>query len=179
MSDNRSTLIRTCLEDLVRVANLSLAKLGESFEATLGVSLVELDTLSGLQNAPDRKLTMGAIGQRLTISTTSVTRVVDGLEARGCVSRLLSKSDRRVVYAVLADEGASLLERASPIAGPILEDSFGRFFTSAELESMRALLRRVLDNPRDSPSAATADEDVAPTVGGLTRARRPVRQPGA
>ena len=93
---------------------------------------------------------MREIGRRLIISTTSVTRVVDGLEAKGYVSRVLSSGDRRVVHAVLADDGADLLERARPIAAPILEECFGRFFTTDEMTGMRAMLRRVVEDPPGS-----------------------------
>jgi DNA-binding MarR family transcriptional regulator len=162
MEADRRTLIRGCLTDLLRVGNVTLAEIGRRFEAALGVSLAELDALAELAHAPDRRLSMREIGQRLTISTTSVTRVVDGLEAKGYVSRVLSSGDRRVVYAVLADDGADLLERARPIAEPILEECFGRFFTTAEITDMHSMLRRVIADPTDS-AAATSQSQV--TVG--------------
>ena len=83
MSEARTTVIRGLLSDLLRVGNLTLPRIGERFAAELGASLVELDLLAELARAPDRRLRMSEISQRLTISTTSVTRVVDGLEARG------------------------------------------------------------------------------------------------
>ncbi|MGZ3584967.1 MAG: MarR family winged helix-turn-helix transcriptional regulator [Ktedonobacterales bacterium] len=138
-------MIRGLLSDLLRVGNLTLPRIGERFAAELGASLVELDLLAELAHAPDRRLRMSEISHRLTISTTSVTRVVDGLEARGYAKRVLSQGDRRVVYAELTDQGAELLERAHPVSGPALEECLGRFFTTAEMVEMRALLRKVLD----------------------------------
>lgn len=138
-------MIRGLLSDLLRVENLTLPRLGERFAAELGASLVELDLLAELVRAPDRRLRMSEISQRLTISTTSVTRVVDGLEARGWARRVLSQGDRRVVYAELTDQGAELLKQAHPVSGPALEECFGRFFTTAEMVQMRTLLRKVLD----------------------------------
>jgi DNA-binding MarR family transcriptional regulator len=144
MSEARTTVIRGLLSDLLRVGNLTLPRIGERFAAELGASLVELDLLAELARAPDRRLRMSEISQRLTISTTSVTRVVDGLEARGYAKRVLSQGDRRVVYAELTDQGAELLERAHPVSGPALEECLGRFFTTAEMVEMRALLGKVL-----------------------------------
>ncbi len=146
MNEDRTTVIRELLADLLRVSNLTLPRIGASFAAELGASLVELDLLAELAHAPDQKLRMSEISERLTISTTSVTRVVDGLEARGYAERALSDEDRRVVYASLTEQGTDLLARAHPVSGPALEEGFGRYFTTAEMVTMRSLLRRVLDD---------------------------------
>jgi DNA-binding MarR family transcriptional regulator len=144
------------LSDLLRAGNLTLPRIGERFAVELGASLVELDLLAELAHAPDRRLRMSEISQRLTISTTSVTRVVDGLEARGYAKRTLSQGDRRVIYAELTDKGAKLLKRAHPVSGPALEECFGRFFTTDEMVEMRTLLRKVLDEDCDE-SAESAE----------------------
>jgi DNA-binding MarR family transcriptional regulator len=130
------------------VGNLALPRLGERLAAELGASLVELDLLAELAHAPDRRLRMSEISRHLTISTTSVTRVVDALQARGHATRTLSEGDRRVVYAELTDQGAELLNRAHPVSGPALEECFGRFFTTVEMVEMHTMLRRVLDDDR-------------------------------
>jgi DNA-binding MarR family transcriptional regulator len=157
MSEDRTTVIRGLLSDLLRVGNLTLPRIGERFATELGASLVELDLLAELARAPDQKLRMTEISQRLTISTTSVTRVVDGLEARGYAKRTLSPGDRRVVYAELTDEGAKLLARAHPVSGPALEECFGRYFKTAEMVEMRTLLRKVL-NEACGDSAESAED---------------------
>ena len=155
MSEARTTVIRGLLSDLLRVGNLTLPRIGERFAAELGASLVELDLLAELARAPDRRLRMSEISQRLTISTTSVTRVVDGLEARGYAKRALSPEDRRVVYAELTDQGAELLERGHPVSGPALEECLGRFFTTAEMVEMRALLGKVLHEAHSDSAEPT------------------------
>ena len=156
MNEDRTTVIRGLLSDLLQVGNLTLPRIGERFASELGASLVELDLLAELAHAPDRRLRMSEISQRLTISTTSVTRVVDGLEARGYAKRVLSPGDRRVVYAELTDQGAELLERAHPVSGPALEECLGRYFTTAEMVEMRALLGKVV-NEAYSDSAEPAE----------------------
>ncbi len=145
MNEDRTTVIRGLLSDLLRVGNLTLPRLGERLAGELGASLVELDLLAELAHAPEHRLRMSEISQRLTISGTSVTRVVDGLQAHGYVTRALSPGDRRVVYAELTDQGAELLERAHPVSGPALEECLGRFFTTVEMVQMRTMLRKVLD----------------------------------
>jgi len=150
MKEDRANVTRALLADLVRVVNRTLPRVGARFESELGASLVELDLLAELGRAPEHALRMSEISQRLTISTTSVTRLVDGLEKRGYTRRVLSAGDRRVVYAVLTDKGAELLTQAHPVAGPALEESFGRYFTTDEMQELRTLLRRVVNNTCDT-----------------------------
>jgi DNA-binding MarR family transcriptional regulator len=159
MNEDRPTVIRGLLSDLLRVGNLTLPRIGDRFATELGASLVELDLLAELAHAPDHRLRMSEISQRLTISTTSVTRVVDGLQARGYAKRALSQGDRRVVYAELTNQGAELLERADPVSGPALEECFGRYFTTAEMVEMRTLLQKALDGDcGDSAETAGSGE---------------------
>ena len=158
MEEDREALTRALLADMLRVVNLTLPRIGARFESELGASLVELDLLAELARASDRRLRMCEISQRLTTSTTSVTRLVDGLERRGYATRVLSAGDRRVVYAVLTEKGAELLMRAHPVAGPALEEYFGCYFTTGEMERMRVLLARVIKEANDR-SDAGADSD--------------------
>ena len=145
MASDRATVIQALLADMLRVGNLVLPRIGERFATELGASLVELNLLAELKHSPEGKLRMSEISDKLTISTTSVTRIVDGLERRGYAKRVLSRGDRRVVYAALTEEGAELLTRAHPVSGPTLEENFGRHFATSEMAEMRTLLSRVLD----------------------------------
>ena len=160
-TSDRATLIQGLLADLLRVGNLVLPRIGERFTAELGASLVELNLLAELKHAPDARLRMSEISDLLTISTTSVTRIVDALEQRGLAERVLSRGDRRVVHAALTDEGAALLARARPIAGPVLEQYFGHHFAAAEMTGMRVLLGRVLADAGGAP-ATTRPREEAP-----------------
>ena len=73
--------------------------------------------------------------------------------------RILSQGDRRVVYAVLTQEGAELLARADPVSGPTLEDYFGRHFKTSEIPETRTLLDRVLDEVGGDLAESAKDGD--------------------
>ncbi len=59
-------------------------------------------------------LTQGQIGERILLTSGSITAVVDKLEERGLVERRPCAEDRRVVYADLTDEGRELIARVFP-----------------------------------------------------------------
>jgi DNA-binding MarR family transcriptional regulator len=56
-------------------------------------------------HALDGAATMTALARKLGISTAAVTGVADSLEAAGLIARYLSRTDRRLVYVHLTDQG--------------------------------------------------------------------------
>lgn len=57
-------------------------------------------------------MTIGALARRDHISSATVSRIIDALEARNLVRRARDKRDRRIVYAVATREGRGLLEES-------------------------------------------------------------------
>jgi DNA-binding MarR family transcriptional regulator len=60
-------------------------------------------------------LPLGKIGERLQVHRTSVTGLVDRLEAQGLARRLAHESDRRKTLAEITDAGRETAERATAI----------------------------------------------------------------
>src|ERR1044072_9359696 len=58
-------------------------------------------------------LPLGKMGERLMIHPTSVTNIVDRLEAQGLVKRRPHATDRRTTLAEITDEGRELVEEAT------------------------------------------------------------------
>lgn len=56
-------------------------------------------------------LAIGEIGERILLTSGSMTYVVDKLEKRGLLERRACAEDRRVTRAVLTPEGRTLIER--------------------------------------------------------------------
>jgi DNA-binding MarR family transcriptional regulator len=58
-------------------------------------------------------LPLGKMGERLQVHPTSVTSIVDRLEAQGLVHRVKHPTDGRAVLAEITEEGRALVERAT------------------------------------------------------------------
>jgi len=54
------------------------------------------------------------IGDKILITTGTITYVVDKLEQKGLLFRQVCEKDRRKMYAVLTETGASFIERIFP-----------------------------------------------------------------
>ncbi len=93
-------------------------ELTEQFDLTEG----DYGVLVVLSEAPDRRLRMCDLARRLHLTPGGLTRRLDGLVARGFVTREPSTEDRRVVLAVLTrrrhgharEGGARARRRRSP-----------------------------------------------------------------
>lgn len=79
-----------------------------------GLSFGEYDVLLRLARGfPERSLGMTELAQRVMISPSGLTRVVDGLEAKGLVERRRDAGDARVVLACLTEQGRRRLRKAA------------------------------------------------------------------
>lgn len=61
----------------------------------------------------DRTLTMGQLSKRLLLHPTTVSLVIDKLQARDLVTRSPHPTDRRTIHATLTDEGVATLTTIS------------------------------------------------------------------
>src|SRR2546429_9292575 len=77
--------------------------------------LAEFDVLIQLGMAPDRRLRMTELSDRVRLSHSGVTRLVDRLTQDGLVKRARCDSDRRGPLATLPEAGRAGLRRPEPI----------------------------------------------------------------
>ena len=71
------------------------------------------ETLAKLAAAPNRMLPMSEIATAVGVSSGALTRLIDRLVKEGLVYREYSTTDRRVVFAVLTDEGVAAERRST------------------------------------------------------------------
>lgn len=80
--------------------------------ANYGLNPTEFSVLELLYHKGDQPIQM--IGKKILISSGSITYVIDKLERKNYVRRQGCPEDRRVIYAVLTDEGKALMDEAFP-----------------------------------------------------------------
>jgi DNA-binding MarR family transcriptional regulator len=90
-----------------------LRRLDEELQAEHGLSLAEYDALLQLANAPGRRLRMSVLAERVLLSRSGITRLVDRLEASGMVGRTACVTDARGAEAELTPAGLDRLREAS------------------------------------------------------------------
>src|SRR4051812_21534257 len=78
------------------VAHARLTRqLDDELQATHGLSLAEYDALPQTATAPNRRVRMNVLAERVILSRSGITRLVDRLEAQGSVERIACETDAR------------------------------------------------------------------------------------
>jgi DNA-binding MarR family transcriptional regulator len=75
--------------------------------------LASYDVLVQLVESPDQRLRMTELAQRVLLSRSGLTRLVDRLESEGLVRREACTSDARGLFAVLTPDGRDRLRAAT------------------------------------------------------------------
>ena len=94
----------------------ALASAMETFLAPWGLNPARLTLLRVLYEALPHPLTAGQIRQRLNVTSTNVSKLVRGLEARGLVHRTEGQEDHRLVEVQLTERGIAEFETVMPLA---------------------------------------------------------------
>ena len=115
-----------------------------------GLTINDYEVLLLLSHAEDGKLRRVDLADRVRLTASGVTRLLDGLERCGLVAKAACNRDARVTYAVLTDVGREKLEAASESHLGAVRALFAEHFTHEELATLGELLARL-------PGAADAD----------------------
>ncbi|WP_018658200.1 MarR family winged helix-turn-helix transcriptional regulator [Actinomadura flavalba] len=78
------------------------------------LALAAYDVLAHLGDAPGGRLRMNDLADRVLLSRSGLTRLVDRLQSEGLVCRESCASDARGLFAVLTPAGRSRLAEATP-----------------------------------------------------------------
>ncbi|WP_198679393.1 MarR family winged helix-turn-helix transcriptional regulator [Thermomonospora amylolytica] len=101
---------RTLLRAQVTISRRLQADLLAAHDLALG----SYEVLMHLGEAPGGRLRMNDLADRVLLSRSGLTRLVDRLQAEGLVARQSCDSDARGLYAVLTPAGRMRLAEATP-----------------------------------------------------------------
>jgi DNA-binding MarR family transcriptional regulator len=128
---------------LLRAYTHATRQLNAQLTADHGLTISDYEVLLRLSRAPDRRMRRVDLAEQVLLTASGITRLLDGLERSGYVARGTCDSDRRVVYAVLTDEGVEKLRDASASHVAQIEEYFTSRYDDQELSELNVLLARV------------------------------------
>ncbi len=97
---------------IMRAQQILLARLNE-LVAPLGLTFPRYEALMLLSFTRNGALPLGKVGERLQVHRTSVTNIIDKLEADGLVRRVPHAADRRATLAEITDAGRAAAAAAT------------------------------------------------------------------
>jgi DNA-binding MarR family transcriptional regulator len=120
-----------------------MRELERELVAATGMPLGWYDVLLQLAEAPERRLRMAELADRVLLSRSGLTRLIDRLQAEGLVRREPSPDDARGTYTVLTRQGMQRLRTAAPVHLAGISRHWLAYFTDDELRLLADLLGRV------------------------------------
>ena len=130
-----------------------IRELNAELTAAHGLTLNDYEVLLWLARAPDRRLRRVDLSERVLLTASGITRLLEGLERQGLVRKAACASDGRVVYAELTDEGYEKLRTASRTHLDGIDRLYEGRFDAEELETLAELLGR-LTGDAESPACS-------------------------
>jgi DNA-binding MarR family transcriptional regulator len=96
------------------VSRLMMDQMNRQLSEDSDMSLPEYEILVALSEAPDRRLRMSELADRVVSSRSRITHTVGRMEERDLVRREACLDDGRGVLCALTDAGFAVLEAAAP-----------------------------------------------------------------
>jgi DNA-binding MarR family transcriptional regulator len=137
---------------LLRGHAATTRELNARLVADHGLTINDFEALLHLARAEEGRMRRVDLAERLILTASGVTRLLDGLEQSGLVDRASCASDRRVTYAVLTEAGREKLAEAQRTHVADIRAFFETRFSEEEIDQLATLLARL-------PEAADAAEE--------------------
>nr|AUN36795.1 transcriptional regulator, MarR family [uncultured bacterium] len=127
----------------------------ERIVETAGLSFAQYNALRIIRGTGSRGIPTLAIRERMVDEGTTITRLLDKLEAGGLISRERSFPDRRQVICTVTEEGKRLLDRLDPKVDALDEEAMG-FLVPARVRELIRILEEVREQnaERGAPRSA-------------------------
>lgn len=127
------------VRELVR-AYQTFASYSENHVRQLQLTPAQFDVVATLGNTPG--MTMGQLSEKTLVTKGTLTGVVDRLEAKTLVRRMIPEDNRRSIIVSLTPAGEALFKQVFPAHLAYLQERFDRLEPS-ELELLQVLLQRL------------------------------------
>jgi MarR family 2-MHQ and catechol resistance regulon transcriptional repressor len=127
-------------------------QLSARYMAEYGLSKSSLNILMLLRDRRADGMQLHELGELLLVSRANITGLVDHLEEKGYVKRVVDAADRRARYARITKKAATLLDEFIPVhyrnLNVLLQE-----LTGAEKEMLQGLLKKMRASLREHSPA--------------------------
>jgi DNA-binding MarR family transcriptional regulator len=120
-----------------------------------GLTLNDYEVLLHLSHAEEQSLRRVDLAERVLLTASGITRLLEGLEASGYVCKRNCASDARVTYAKLTDAGVLKLRQAAKTHLRGIDELFLGRYSGSELATLAELLARLPVTGADGKSACS------------------------
>jgi len=133
-------------EQFLRAHSAITRRLDADLVAEHGISLSDYDVLLQLARAPDGQLRPTELSERVLLTRSGITRLLNRLEKQALVDRHPCPQDGRVTYAAITPAGEAKLREARPTHLQGIRQRFSDRVDRQEADQLASVFAR-LANP--------------------------------
>ncbi|MFM2315357.1 MAG: hypothetical protein RLZZ04_4635 [Cyanobacteriota bacterium] len=122
-----------------------LDRIGEKFSQAGLPSMDWYDVLLTLKESPDNRLRLSELAQKVLLSRSNLTHLVDRLEKAELLYRKRCPQDRRGTYAVLTETGLEMQQKMWSVYADGIAEYFSCHLDDEEIEVMQRVFKRILE----------------------------------
>ena len=137
---------------LLRAHATSIRRFNAELVSEHGLTLNDYEVLLHLSHAEGGRLRRVDLAERVLLTPSGITRLLEGLERCGYVERASCASDARVTYAQLTDDGEAKLREAAETHVAGIRGFFRDRFSREEVQALGGLLERLPLDPAEDVS---------------------------
>ena len=132
---------------MIRVQAWINQRLAQDMLREDGVRITWYDVLIQLLHCedPERGMRMQDLVDRVIISNSGMTRLIDRLVEKELVKRIIYEDDRREVYVILTETGTHLIQKLMVNHQSRIRHYFLQYFTEEELRNLGGYFQRVYE----------------------------------
>jgi DNA-binding MarR family transcriptional regulator len=121
-----------------------LNQIDAELQAAGQIPLNWYDVLIELYEAPQQRLRMAELAEKVVLSRSGLTRLVDRLEKAGYLQREIDSDDRRGFFAVIKNEGITAMRGAWPIYARGIQSYFAAHLSEEETAALKKVFGSIL-----------------------------------
>ena len=142
--DNRNDSGLQAWRAMLLAYNAAMRAIDAELAHAHAIPLTWYDVLLELNAAAGRRLRMQELADRVVLSRTRVSRLVDDIVAAGLVTKTRDEDDRRMVWATITDRGRATLKATAPLYLRGIQTHFAAHLTADEPALLTAALTKVV-----------------------------------
>lgn len=142
----------TAFARLLRTLGTLRRELEARLVAEHGLTVSDYEALLALARSEDGRMRRVDLAERLSLTPSGVTRLLEGLERTGLVCKAHCPTDQRVTWAVVTDAGRRTLAEAADLHERTMRELLHGRLGPEELETLVELLGRLPGGDVDGSS---------------------------
>lgn len=131
---------------LIHAHSMLVKQLDTELLAAHGISLSGFEVLSRVAATQQGRMRMTELAERVLLSPSGISRLVDRLEADGMIARIACPTDGRAINATITEQGRARLAEARDTHFQGIRRRFLAHFNEAEIAQLAGYWERLAPN---------------------------------